>query len=82
MNNGPGDALDTAKLVFGKHKGKTPREVACIDPEYVVWMYDATRPTPCSRELALLCEEGPKKTNRAYSEEEIERWAEDVSRNW
>lgn len=80
----PGDVLDTTKILFGKHKGKTPREVAQEDPEYVVWMYDECRPAPCSKDLALLCEEGPKKdkVSRRYDQDALIEWAEDIAENW
>lgn len=51
------ELLDKTRLQFGKHRGKTPREVAAIDPEYVVWMHANVNPTPCSRDLALTCED-------------------------
>lgn len=46
---------DTSPLVFGKYKGKTPEQVAEIDPSYVVWMYETVKPAPCSTALYDAC---------------------------
>lgn len=48
-------ALDRSPLVFGKYNGKTPNEVAEIDPSYVVWMYENVSPAPCSTALYEDC---------------------------
>jgi uncharacterized protein (DUF3820 family) len=48
--------LDDTPLRFGKYKGQTPKQVAEVDPRYVVWMRAEVLPAPCSRELALDCE--------------------------
>lgn len=42
---------DKEVLTFGKYKGKTPEEVARIDPEYLAWAYNNITPKPCSRAL-------------------------------
>ena len=48
---------DHTPLAFGKYKGKTPEEVAELDPSYVVWMYENVKPAPCSKALAVDCEQ-------------------------
>lgn len=72
--------LDTMRLCFGKYRGKTPREVAQVDPRYVVWMHAEVKPTPCSRDLALMCEDAPD-----YDEgdpTELDAWARDIAEDW
>jgi hypothetical protein len=72
--------LDQTRLGFGKHRGKTPREVAQVDPDYVVWMYHEVRPTPCSRDLYLTCSEAPE-----YDPDdptELDAWARDIASDW
>ena len=49
--------LDLTPLKFGKYKGQTPEEIAEHDPSYIQWMYDTIKPPPCSKELALACEQ-------------------------
>lgn len=55
------EKLDHTPLVFGKHKGKTPSEVAEHDPSYIVWLYDTwadqRRPQLVSKVLADDCRE-------------------------
>ena len=33
----PDEELDHTPIGFGKHKGKTPEEIAELDPEYLIW---------------------------------------------
>lgn len=47
--------IDNIALTFGKYKGKTPNEVALIDPSYITWMHDV-RPEVCTKHLAIGCE--------------------------
>ncbi len=49
------NSLDDTPLSFGKHKGKTPFEVAAVDPGYIVWMQANVNPPKCSCELAQEC---------------------------
>lgn len=49
--------LNDIPLHFGKYRGQTPNQVAAIDPQYIVWIHAAVLPSPCTRELALDCEE-------------------------
>lgn len=49
--------IDDVPLTFGKYKGKSPQEVSEDDPSYVVWMYENVKPTPCSKELYVACQE-------------------------
>jgi hypothetical protein len=35
-----GKEIDERPLKFGKHIGKTPKEVAKIEPSYIVWLAD------------------------------------------
>ena len=55
--SGVPDMRDDVPVNFGKWKGRTPNEIATVDPGYVVWMHANVQPTPCSRELALDCEQ-------------------------
>lgn len=47
---------DQIPLAFGKHKGRTPTEVAGDDPGYIVWLYDNV-PGTVSRDLAVACDQ-------------------------
>lgn len=51
------EQLDKIPLQFGKWAGKTPNEIADLDPGYVVWLYDECTPQRCSRALYLACDE-------------------------
>lgn len=47
---------DNTPLAFGKYKGKSPGEVAEIDPGYIVWLYAETdRKGICSKALYRAC---------------------------
>ena len=48
---------DKAPLYFGKYQGKTPNEIADIDPSYIVWLFDQRGPNSCTKDLADLCRE-------------------------
>lgn len=48
--------LDDQKLTFGKHKFRTPNEIAEDDPSYIVWLYDSVKPRVVSKSLAVACE--------------------------
>lgn len=48
--------LDKTYLNFGRYRGRSPEQIARIDPGYIVWLYDNVEPKRCSRELALDCE--------------------------
>jgi hypothetical protein len=52
----PTDPTDTIPLTFGKHKGRTPEQIADIDPGYVAWLYDRC-PGSVSHELYVACVE-------------------------
>jgi len=55
------EELDHTPLDFGKHAGKTPSEIAEIDPGYVVWMYHEFDNQPCSKALYKAClEDDPR----------------------
>jgi hypothetical protein len=47
---------DDVPITVGKHRGKTPTEIAAIDPGYIVWMYEHI-PGSVSRDLYRDCEE-------------------------
>lgn len=47
--------LDDTPLTFGKYKGMTPKDVARIDPSYVVWMSDTIAARQCSDKLVQYC---------------------------
>ena len=49
-------SIDDTPLMFGSYKGLTPNQVADIDPRYVVWMFRAVKPAPCSKKLAEACQ--------------------------
>ena len=49
--------LDDTPLTFGKYKGQTPNEIAGIDGQYVVWMYDNLDKKYCTRKLRDECED-------------------------
>jgi len=57
MSSSKAEEPDFRPLTFGKYKGKTPEEVAQIDPSYVCWMYKEVKPTPCSLALKNECEQ-------------------------
>ena len=58
----PSVDIDALPLKFGKYKGRTPNQVAVIDPSYIVWMYKHVESSylgaqhMCSKELAEGCE--------------------------
>jgi hypothetical protein len=56
MSSSKEEELDFRPLTFGKYRGKTPEQVAEIDPSYVCWMYKEVKPTPCSLALQVVCE--------------------------
>lgn len=43
--------IDDIPLTFGKFKRRTPKEIARIKPDYIVWMWETLRDPPCSEEL-------------------------------
>lgn len=49
------EQLDHTPLDFGTHNGKTPSEIAEVDPEYVIWMYQNFDSKPCSKALYSDC---------------------------
>ena len=52
--------LDSQPLRFGKHKGKTPRDIAREDPTYITWLRANVLPPVVSRDLALECEDSQR----------------------
>ena len=51
-------SIDDTPLNFGKHRGKTPRVVAKLDPSYIVWLKaNVLDKQVVSRELAQDCED-------------------------
>jgi uncharacterized protein (DUF3820 family) len=65
---------DDTPLKFGKYKGKTPNQVADEDPSYVVWMHANVLPPPCTRELAIACEQDERE-----ADDELEIWARGIA---
>lgn len=53
----PEPDLDNTPLRFGKHKGLTPEQVSKVDPGWIVWAYANLNNKPCSKSLALACED-------------------------
>jgi hypothetical protein len=47
--------IDEQVLTFGKYQGKTPEQIADVDPDYIVWLYDSHKEKYCSRPLRELC---------------------------
>ncbi len=47
--------LDDTPLAFGKHKGKTPNEIADDNPSYVVWAYENIERKICTQHLYEYC---------------------------
>ncbi len=47
----PDEQLDHTPIGFGKHAGKTPEEVAELDPEYLIWAYTSLDKKLCSSAL-------------------------------
>jgi uncharacterized protein (DUF3820 family) len=52
----PAEDIDFTPLMFGKHRGKTPRQIYDIDPGYLAWMHKAIKPARVSERLAQLAE--------------------------
>ena len=46
---------DSTPLAFGKHKGLTPKEIADIDPNYIVWAFENLDNKPCTPRLYEMC---------------------------
>lgn len=52
------DQLDHTPVTFGKHKGKTPDEISCCDPRWLVWAVENIKDKPiCSNVLYRACQE-------------------------
>lgn len=75
----PVDSLDTeaikdrTALKFGKHRGKTPEQVAETDPGYIVWAYETVAQFDvCS---AALYRECGGRRNRAVPTESAKKVA-------
>lgn len=58
--------LDDTPLAFGKYKGKTPNEVAEINPGYIVWMYENIERENCTHRLYKECGAQQISQARAY----------------
>jgi len=76
--------IDDTPLTFGKYKGRTPRDVARSDPDYIVWMHANVLDKPtCSRELALDCENSDNGDHDEMdSLAELRLWAQDITNDW
>lgn len=65
------EQLDKKPIYFGKHKLKTPEQIAEIDPQYVKWAYETvthnSRLVFCSEALYREC--GGKGKSRLEQEE-------------
>lgn len=48
--------IDEQPLTFGQYCGRTPEQIAEVDPGYIVWLYDRHKEKYCSRPLRELCE--------------------------
>jgi len=49
--------IDKRPIQFGKYRGKTPEEISDLDPDYLLWMYQNVKPTPCTKSLADACQQ-------------------------
>lgn len=59
--------IDDIPLRFGKHIGKTPSEVAAIDPSYIVWLADRSGDFDIvSEELYNLCDNTGDEYDQRY----------------
>jgi hypothetical protein len=48
--------IDDEALTFGKYRGRTPNQVAEVDPSYVIWMFESVKNfQTCSPELYDAC---------------------------
>lgn len=53
--------LDDTPLTFGKHKGKTPNDVAVTDPHWLAWAFsNVPQRTTCSLTLSEWCRKQPR----------------------
>lgn len=51
------ERLDHTPLTFGKYKGKTPSQIADINPSYIVWLWENVEgPKHCSKLLYNDCQ--------------------------
>ena len=48
--------IDDTELLFGKHKGKTPNQIAKTDPQYLLWLYENVDPKVLSKDLYMAVE--------------------------
>ena len=55
------ERLDQTPLQFGEHKGKTPCEVALIDPDYLLWVAGTAHAPISSDALLRACKACPLK---------------------
>ena len=60
------EMLDHLPMEYGKHAGKTPSEIAEIDPGYICWLYDEIHPKRCSRALVVDCRDEVATRNREW----------------
>lgn len=52
---------DDMLLTFGKYAGKTPNQVAKLDPHWLVWAFNnVTNRVTCTPELANECSKAPR----------------------
>ena len=66
----PMDPTDDMPLDFGKHRGKTPRQLVDLEPSYVVWLHE-TIPSVVSRSAYLdACFILDEDQDRRYIEDE------------
>lgn len=65
------EILDHTPLLFGKHKGSTPSQVADIDPTWLIWAYETIHDKRiCSRALYDACKEDAEDGFDEYLEDE------------
>ena len=58
--------IDDIPLTFGKYQGKTPDQIAEIDDQYIIWMYDNIEKKHCSKELRDSCEQDVRDREEGY----------------
>ena len=68
------EVLDHTPLKFGKFRGKTPEQVAEIDPRYLCWAYETVSNFPtCSDALYRECGGRGHKAVAETAEQKYER---------
>jgi pyrrolidone-carboxylate peptidase len=66
------ERLDHTPLDFGKHAGKTPEQIAEIDPSYIVWLGETfDGPQAVSAALVRACQQDLREMD---AEGDLDHW--------